>query len=221
MPMPATHGDALRIQQSSADLLSMKTVGTLAGIVVLCAAARNGPGLGFLESTPDGITWTAPGSSTPGQPQDAWAGGTFLIEDGEDASKWLRVQTYAGYLPTSSAQQITILDAYNALGPTDVSAANASAGITETNQYQLKNVSANTITSVLLWIDAAVIDISVSQDGTNYYTPTSNVDAHVMSWASIASGATVTLWVKRIIPSSSTFDPSILNLFQYQWNGIN
>jgi hypothetical protein len=220
---PGTRNDGLRLQLSGVDVNFMRvdSASLLPGVVILAAAARNGPGQGLLIASPAGLTWQAPGSSTPGPIVSVPADGVYMLEDGSDPSQWIRVQCYAAYLPDSGGATIDIGDSYNALGPDDVSAANASAGITETVEFTLKNLTANTIATVKLWLDPATANITVSSDGTNYYDPTSPSDAHVLTWASIAAGASVNLWIKRIIPSSTSYSPSISNLLQWQWNGLN
>jgi len=187
---------------------------------VLAAGARNGPGIGTLILSNSLLAWQAPGSSTPGAAALVSGGGSFLLEDGADPSMWIRVSVYPTYLPSTAQGLVNIGDTFNSFGPDDVAAANAASGITETVEFTLKNVSPAVITGVKLWLDPAVVDLTVSSDGTNFYDPISSTDAHVLTWSSIAAGASVNLWVKRIIGASATSNPAILNLMQYSWNGV-
>jgi hypothetical protein len=217
---PGTRNDGLRLELSAAEIVSLRTSGTLPGVVVLAAAARNGPGTGRLTASSQGIAWMAPGSTQSGTPVATPIDGAYLLEDGSDASKWVRVQVYAEWLGKSGGALVQLKDWYNALGPADVPAADALAGATETTEYQLVNLTGNAIVSAILWLDSACAPgISVSQDGTNFFTPSSSVDPNALAWASIAAGASVNLWVKRVISATSASNPRILNALQWAWIG--
>lgn len=216
---PSTRGEGLRLQLSGVDVVSMRVAGALDGTIVLAAAARNAPGAGTLSATAAGLTWQAPGSATPGPAVPIVSDGGYLLEDGEDASKWIRLQVYTAYLPASGAATIELGDRYNELGPADVIASDALAGLVTTTEYTLLNVSGNTITAVVLWIDPSASGLQVSSDGTNFFTPTTPTDTHSLKWATIAAGASVNVWVKRTIGAASASNPGILNVLQWAWNG--
>lgn len=218
-----THNDGLRLH-NGADYLAVRVVlADLPGVVILSASARNGTGSGRVIMTgARWLSWMAPGSSTPGAVVDCSAGGNFMLEDGADISKWITVTVYPSYLPDYANTHVFIEDAYNGLGPDDVSATNASAGITETVQLSLSNVSANAIINAKLWIDPlAPATLYVSSDGTNFYQPTSALDAHVLTWASIGISASVSVWIRRVIGAAAANNPSVLNLLQWNWEGLN
>lgn len=217
--MPATRNDGLRLQLSGADVVLMRTMGAIAGVFVLAASARNGVGTGQLTLSADGLSWTAPGSVTPGPAQSAPVDGQYMLEDGADPSQWVRLQVYAAYLPDSGACDVAVNDAYNAFGPDDVAAADALAGIVENVTFTLKNVSAATLNNVHAWLDPATANVTISSDGVNFYDPTSELDAHVLSWASIAAGASVNLYLRRTIGAAAASNPKILNLMQFAWTG--
>lgn len=220
--LPATRNDALRLLNGSSEVIT-RSVGAIPGVVVVQVSGRNGPGAGTLFASAGGLSWQAPGSSTPGAivaiPSDA----TYMLEDGEDSSKWIRVQTYGdeGWLSQTAAGTIDIADSYNVYGIDDVSAANAASGHTETVTFNLKNVWSHTVQNVRMWLDPAVVDLTISSDGTNFFDPTSETDVHVLSWASIAAGSSVTVTVKRIIPASTGSFPSVLNFIQFSWQSLN
>lgn len=206
----------------------MRIAGALAGVVVLCVGARNGPGTGTLISSIAGngqtqLAWQAPGSATPGIPQPVYPDGTYLLEDGADSTKFVRVQVYGSYLPTAGAAPVFVADTYNALGPDDVSAANASAGIVETVEYALANVSPVTVLNAKLWIERSGTDtrgVTVSQDGVTFVNPGSETDPNVLTWASIAPGASVNVWMQRTIPASASSNPATFNQLQFGWTGL-
>jgi len=224
MAAPGTRNNGLRLQLSGSDVGGLRIIGTMPGIVVTGAAARNGPGQGLLiSSTGSQVAWQAPGSSIPGPAVNVSAGGAFLLEDGTDASCWLNILAYPAYLPGSAQAAIALVDSYNNVGPADVAAADALAGLVTTTEYTLHNSTAGIITSALMWIDntaSGYAELSISLDGTNFYTPYTSTDTHVLAWSSIAAGASVNVWVKRTIGASSASAPSILNMLQWQWNGL-
>lgn len=226
--LPATRGDGLRLQLAGTDVNSVAAVvlaAGLAGLVVLAAAAKNGAGIGqvtlvpALSPNPNMLRWQAPGSVTPGAAQPVTIDGDYLLEDGADRGKWIRVRVYVARLPASGVAIVQVTDRYNELGLGDVAAADALTGTVTTTQFTLKNVSPALITGVLLWIDASVAGMSVSSDGTNFYTPTSSGDAHVLAWSSIAAGASVNLWVRRTIGSSAASNARVLHWLHYSWTG--
>jgi len=220
--VPGSRGDALRLRFMGADVVSMRVIGDgIPGVIATAAAARNGVGAGRLSADGNLLRWQAPGSATPGPAVACAADGVYLLEDGADASKWLRVQVYNAFLAATGEARVFIGDRYNELGPDDVAAADAIAGIIETTQYTLFNASAAPVLNVLLWIDAATAGIAVSSDGVNFYTPTSAGDPHVLSWSSIGPSGQVPLWMKRTISAAATSDPGILNELQFSWSSLN
>jgi hypothetical protein len=202
----------------------LRAIGNMPGVVITAAASRNGPGIGLLiSSSGSNLAWQAPGSSTPGPAINVSGGGAFMLEDGADPSMWINIYVYPAYLLGTAQATIAFEDSYNNVGPADVTAANALAGVATTTEYALCNSTAAVITSALMWIDdtaSGYAELSISLDGTNFYTPYSSTDTHVLSWPSIAAGASVNVWVKRTIAAASGYAPSILNVLQWQWNGL-
>lgn len=218
--IPTTRNSGLRLQLSGADVGGLRFLGELPGLVVLAVAARNGTGSGRLIASDLGVAWQAPGSTTPGPPCAIPADGNYLLEDGADPSCWINVAAHVAFLATSGEAQIGLADRYNNLGPSDVAATDAAAGLVTTTEYTLKNVSIYPVINARLWIDATASGaaaLTVSSDGTNFFDPTSSTDTHVLAWASIAAGASVNVWVKRTIAAASASNPKILNLLQFQW----
>lgn len=218
---PGTRGDGLRLQLSGVDVSSLKCSGTLAGCIVLGVGAANGVGAGTLSATAAALSWQAPGDGSPGPVVPINGDGQYLLESSTPGA-WISLQVYAAYLPTSGGATITLSDQYNAVGPSDVSAAQATSGQTLTTTYTLKNYSGNTIQNVTLWLDSTVsgfAELSVSGDNVNFYTPTSSGDVHALAWSSIAAGASVTFYVKRVTAASASSNPGILNALDWAWTG--
>ena len=225
--IPGTRNDGLRLQLSGSDVGGLRIIGTMPGCVVNAAAARNGPGQGLLISSPgSGLAWQAPGSTTPGAvvgTSGLTSGTAVMLEDGEDPSMWISLLVYPAYLPGTGQAAIAFEDLYNDVGPADVAAADALAGVITTTEYTLLNSSGAIITGALMWLDdtaSGFAELAISQDGVNFYQPTSATDPNVLSWATIAAGATASVWVQRTISATSASSPGLLNILRWRWNGL-
>jgi hypothetical protein len=218
-----TRADGLRLEVSggSTEAGPMRWSGTAPGVIVQAVGARNGTGTGYLVCGPGpALAWRAPGSDTTGAFQDCSANGTFIVEDGEDESKYVKVQVYTDYMPESMEFAVTVRDRFGSgLAGTDISAANATAGIVESFHLALKNYTPLTINTARLWIDPAVTGIAVSVDNATWVTPTSEVHADVLAWATILTGATKDVYVRRTIAAAAASAPSVLNHLEFSWLG--
>jgi hypothetical protein len=212
MATAATNADALRIESGGSEVHHLSWIGTLPGVEILAVAAINGPGAGRLLASADGesLQWRAPGSSTAGAAVDVSAGGTFLLEDGDDSDAWLRIEVTAASLDENATEAVVHLDDRygNAVASDDVSAAEASAGDVETYTLTLANDSGLSITSVTVWIDSGVSGIEISDDGSTWVSPTT--EGGGLSLGTITASGTDTLHVRRTIGSSTSYDPKVL-----------
>lgn len=220
-----TRADAVHLLKDGAEAGPLLCVGTISGVVVRAVAQLNGPGAGRLIAGADAVTglptlaWQAPGSATPGAAQSVEAENDYLLEDGEDTDKWIRVAAYPSYLGTSGQALVYLKDGYNTLGPSDVGSGDAAAGQVVDTTYQLKNVSVHLVLNAKLWIDPAVTGLEVSDDGVTFVAPDSEVHADVLVWASIAAGASVDVTIRRTTASSAPADPARLNVIKFAWTG--
>ena len=101
--------DALHVTVDTVEVRHLAVVGTLPGVVPLLASARNGPGIGLMQSEGDDgtwLSWRAPGSTLYGTAVHCSPDGTFLLCDGEDPDKWIRVDVYAA-IPISPRRPVT------------------------------------------------------------------------------------------------------------------
>jgi len=219
-----TRGDALRVFPLGVEMKTMRAVGGIPGVAVLAAAGANGPGTGYIRAQGDGtfLSWKAPGSSTYGANVHCASDGGYVLEDGEDASKWLRVSVYTSYLTPGHAEgRVYIADKWNtAVAYGDVTAAEASAGDVTEYQCVLQNDSPCKIIQLKCWLDASVSGLEISSDGVNYFTPDSEDHADVLEWASVAAGGSATLYVKRTIAADASSNPGVLNILHFSWTGI-
>ena len=217
-----SRADAIRVKIASLEVLHLAAVETLPGVVILQAAGRNGPGTGQLQSSGDGtlVAWRAPGSATFGTAIDCGSDGAYLFEDGEDANKWLRVQVYASYLASTPRDARVYLGDLFANGPPhdDVTAQEASAGDVTIYSLELVNESAVNISDLRAWIHATVSGLEISDDNATWVNPTT--EATGLSFGSLASGASKTLWLRRTIAAAAASDAKILTLLHFAWNGL-
>lgn len=83
-------------------------VSGISGITINFVSPQNGTGSGTLAYLTAGttITWKAPGSATAGPAINIGAGGNFVLTDGADVTKTIRIVVVAGSLPLSN-QSVT------------------------------------------------------------------------------------------------------------------
>ena len=213
--------DSLRITVSAVEVRHLAVAGTLAGVVPVLAAARNGPGIGRMQSEGDGtwLSWKAPGSALYGMPVHCSPDGTFLLCDGEDPDKWIRVDVHGAYLlPAAAEVQVYLADLYNkAVGQADLSAAEGQAGDVLDYSFTLTNADATPLHQVRIWLDAGTAGLELSLDGATWLAPTT--EAQAIGWVLLAGGASQTLHVRRTIAVPADFNPDVLNLIHCAfWN---
>lgn len=223
MAIAVSRSDALRVQYAAVDIKSLKAVGALPGVAILAVLGLNGPGAARLISYENGskIAWQAPGSATPGNPVVVSAGGQFLLEDGATPDKAVRVQVTPAFLPSGPQAALVIVaeEFHDGLGDI-VTSAEAAAGTIETWAVDLKNASTRGIHTIKLWLDAATVNMDISWDGLSWYTPTSEADANVLTLASLAAGASSTLYLRRTVSAGAKADPEVLNVIRASWLGL-
>lgn len=223
MPAAATRADALRAIYSSAEVKHLKAVGAFPGVAVNAAGGRNGPGVGMLRFYEGNkAAYRAPGSDTFGPQIALAADGSFVIEDGEDRHKFLRITAYTAFLPPGpQAAQVLLQEEYNeGVGGDEVVAAEASAGSVESWIVGLRNDSGIGLSNLRVWLDAATAGLEISWDGASWVTPTTETHVDVLIHPDLAAGATKNLYIRRTIGAASPADPAVLNLLQFAWSGL-
>jgi len=221
MAVVATRADSLRIEVASVEVEHLHAVGTIPGVAVLTAAGRNGPGSGRLSSEGDGtmLRWRAPGSATAGEAVPV-GDGQYILEDGDDNDKWLRVQVYADQLLPSPTEGIVYLrDVYQSpVAQDDATASEAAAGDVTTYTLTLKNYNQTALSNVRVWIDPASTQIELSADAVTWYTP--YTEAVALPLAEIAPAGTVTLHVRRTVPAAEPANTGILSHLCFAYDAI-
>lgn len=219
--VPARRADAIRAELSGTEVQHLLIVGTLPGVSPQLAAGRNGPGEGALRLTGaagNEIAWRAPGSATFGEPVLCSSDGAVLLEDGEDANKWLRAYVYTSFLQGSGEATVYLRQAFNELAGDDVTAGEATAGDVATFQVTLVNDSPMTVLDLTAWLDPSATGLELSDDGVSFSTPTT--EGAGLTWASVAPATNETLYVRRTVSAGAAADPDLLNLIQLSWLGF-
>jgi hypothetical protein len=215
------HGDGLRVQVSAVDVRHLAVVGTIRGVTPLAAAGKNGVGTGLLRSVAGsvaGFQWQAPGGSY-GPITFAFVTGDYVLEDGTDPGKWIRVHVDLTWLPTAAEEaQVYLKDRFNELGPDDVSSANAAAGIVETVTLSLLNASPDRVKNVKAWLGASAAGLAISPDNVTFTSPTT--EGAAISIGTIEKGASASLYFRRTITAGASPAASILNQLELSWDGL-
>jgi len=222
MPVVGTHADALRLSVASAEVRHLTAVGTVPGVVIAAVAARNGEGTGRLRCDGDELQWQAPGSSTWGDVQfvDAVNDAEYLLEDGEDRNKWIRVDVYPDYLPDGAAEVgVTLTDVReNGISNDDVTASEAAAGDVTTHTVTVENVGTVTLSQIQVWLASGVTGLEISDDGSTWVSPAS--EASALALPDLAAGDTDTLHLRRTISASADSDAGVVNHLGLSFCGL-
>lgn len=219
--------DQLKIKIGSTEVTHLVATGAVPGTTILFAAAKNGTGSGRLRTDADGlVSWRAPGSSTYG-PGQTGEDGTWLLYDGEDRSKWVRIQIWEDYLPTGPQEaDVLLADIFGEIAGADTTASQATAGQVVTTTVTLENISTSVLSGLKVWLNGnasagfrdvlswilkrpsrgSLSVISISDDDITYVTPLTEADG--IALGDIGPGDTVTLYVKRTVTAGSSYDPA-------------
>ena len=234
MPFAAEHADALRWyvldyecgpDKYYEEIPPLGLIRTLPGVKPLMGAGRNGPGPATIRSGPNGteLSFRAPGSQSWGVDVDCAADGTYLLEDGEDTGKWLRIQVYADYLPNGPAEaSIRMHDRYGAgvgyLELLDISVT-VGAGDQTTPTYYLYNASRETISDVCVWLDPAAVDfLEIDEGGPSWVKPIAEADA--VELGDVAPGEMLTVSLRQTVAAGTPADPDVLNHLHSSYNAL-
>ena len=216
-----TRGDAILVESSAVEVLMAAAAGAIPGLVILATGGGNGPGAGTLRQdagTKD-VSWQAPGSATFGAPIDVAAGGSFVLEDGDDPDSWVRVSVSPTFQAAGAADALAQLqDVYNRVGPDDITAAEATAGAVEVFTLDLTNQSGMEVVGLKAWLDPATVDLEISDDGAVWVTPTTEGTA--LALGNLLPAAADILHVRRTIGAASPSDVAVLNLIHLSWVGL-
>lgn len=218
--------DALQLGQytqtgDSWNIPMMAPIRTIPGVILVDASHRNGSGKGAIRSELDGRTlrWRAPGSATFGRGVRIVADSDVLLEDGEDPGKYVRGRVRTAHLrPQPTEQAVYLQHLWNLLFG-DFSAAEASAGVTQTPpNVALVNRSPQKITNVRGWISPQSPYLEISADGAAWSKPIT--EASAVQFGSIDAGWSVPFHARVIIPPATAFNPKAPALLHFRFDGV-
>lgn len=216
-------GDAIRVKSSGVEVPMLAVAGAVPGVTVLAASGKNDPASspGSVRHQVGGLlSWKAPGSSTYGTAIAPPVDGAYVLEDGDDADQWVRVQVATSYLPAGDAVALVYMQGvFNAAGPDDVTAAEASAGDVASWTLTLENVGVPDVRNLVAWIDAGVSGLEISDDGAVWVAPTTEGTALALA-TPLVSGGTDTLHLRRTISAAAASDPDVEHLVHLSWEGL-
>lgn len=144
--------EALQFKIGGAEVVSLAALGAVPGVVVALASGRNGPGVGVLRCLSGRLAWKAPGG-TFGAEVTPTADGVYCLADGVDSGKFVRVQVWTAWLASGEAA-VYLDDVYgNGLCASDLTAADAAAGLVTTVQVTVENAGATPIADIRAWLE--------------------------------------------------------------------
>jgi hypothetical protein len=213
----AQRADALQWWLSTGRLEGSSSLGTVPGCALTRPAVRNGEGCGFLVADGDFLTWRAPGSSSYGAPVDVSEDGDYLIEDGDDQSKFIEVGVHADYLPSGTDEGRVFLQRNYEAG-LEINAAIAESGNTSSATVYLRNASVHDVHGVKAWIDAGSKYCAISDDDSTWVTPHTEDAPDVLAWDTIRRGELVAVYLQRTIPAGCQSNPKIPLALYASWD---
>jgi hypothetical protein len=214
-----------------ADLVEVKhahTIGSISGVVPLVAGGRNrltdgSASIRSTGSTGRRLSWRAPGSSSYGLDVDIPTDGIYTLCDGDDLTRCIRVEVHGDHVrETGSSASVNIADVLNnTIGGDNVTAADATAGTTDTIPLTAFNQSRHTAHRVKVWLVENAANLELSLDDIAYFSPTSETDPNVIDLAAtLPRGSTAELYLRRTVSAGSTFDAGILSSIRFGWDGL-
>jgi len=215
------NADALKIESNAVEVQHLTVVGNVPGVVPLLAAARNGPGVGRLACAAGGLlSWRAPGSSAAGPEVDVSAGGTFVLTDGDDADRWIRVEVHTAHLAETAQAEVFLADRYNnAVAGPDVSAEEAAAGDVRNWSLSLRNTAKSDFHDLRVWLHAGCDPwIEIGLDGEHWSQPRNEEAALTVSL--LPAGESATMWIRRAVPAGQPAHAKKLVKFNMIFDGL-
>lgn len=227
MATVATRGDALRLTLiASSDIVHLDVFGTIPGVYIAGStgtgltpvAALNGVGTGHIKGDGRNIQWKAPGSSQYGPLVNAAVdNGVYMLEDGDDRDKWIKIIVHGDFLAAILVEDKVLLNDLwnNQISLDDVTSGEAAAGDITTYQVGMDNDSPKTLFDLVVWLDASVSDITISEDNAVFVSPTT--EATALAFPDLAAAGSDILYIKRTIGAGASSDPDILNHFHFRY----
>ncbi len=217
MAEAGTRNDGIRITRSAVEVISLAASVRMPGVAAVGAAGRCGDGIGAIRYTADGLAWRAPGSAEYGPGVLISVDGVYLLEDGEDASKWLRVTAYRDAMQIGAEAEVELSEVWGGVCGADITAAEAQAGNVLVYSLAIENVSPMDALEVVMWRTADELELSA--DGSTWVKPDSETHNDVLRWPRIASGGSETFYLRRTIAPGTAANAGVLDMIQIRWIG--
>jgi hypothetical protein len=213
MPKIGEHADSILFGPIDTEIVHLHVVNTLPGVLITFASPLNGEGSGSLKASGtlgDQLSWRAPGSSAYGSAVNCSVDGSYLLEDGANAGKFVRVTVYTHYLSTSGEANVYLQDYYNnEIAHDNITAAEAAGGVDENWNFEINNVGKKGISQLKFWVTSNA-DIYISNDGAGWVQPASESDPLALVYGNIPKGGVSTLYVRRNISGGKAYNPNVL-----------
>jgi hypothetical protein len=203
-----TQAAVINIESESEEVHHLTTAGSLQGVVPILVAARNGPGVGRIKVINGQLSWKAPYSSRFGNPVECNADGTYILCDGEDEDKFIKIDVHTEYLPSEDFEaKIYLSEVYNnPVAQDDVIAVDAQTGVVLQYQLSVRNTSSITFSHIRIFLNpVADPRTELSLDGVNWYKP--YTESEGLQIESLGSGQSITLNIKRTIAAGQSEKP--------------
>jgi len=225
MAAVGTRADALGVITSGDVVMQhLRAVGTIPGVLIKRVAARNGPGTGRLLSTLGGrwLHWQAPGSVLLGDGVRCDADGEYLLEDGADPDKWIRVQVAVAHLIPGPVEGLVYLDDRydNQISGGDYLPGEGWEPIT---RVRLRNQSPRTLLDLRVWMTDPYDDFDLALGKVfvgPFYKPTAEDHPDVLVWTSVAPAASKNVYVQWTIVDANAWSPNILTALHFRWESL-
>lgn len=224
MPL-AAGADALVFRISAAEVRSLNAVGTVNGVAITFVSGAIGPGVGLLSYLKDAeglsfLQFRAPGSSMFGEFVALTADGSYLVSDGEERGKYIRVTVDISKLPAANTTAaIYLADVFDQdVAGAPATAGQAAAGQTLDYEIELYNQSNRALEHVTAWmLPQYVAGFAIGSDGISYSSPVTQATG--IALANIAAGASGTLYIRRTLAAGAKADPDLLAVFKVAFVG--
>jgi len=209
--------DSLIFQISAAEVKPLAAVGTVSGVAISFVSGSVGPGSALLAYTNNltALRFRAPGSASFGEYVEVSGGGDYIVADGENRSKYIRVTVTPAKLPESDSQSLVFIQEMNdnSAGGTPATAAQAAAGQVLDYFIDIYNQSNFPAQAIVAWIDPlAGSEFQISNDNATWVSP--KTEAVGISIANIAPAGTGVLYIRRTIAAGAAADPDLLSVFR-------
>jgi hypothetical protein len=217
------NADALRLEIVGVEMHHLAAIGAPPGVAAIMPGGRNGPGTGSIRTSGDGnvLAWKAPGSDAYGQEVTCEADGDYVLCDGGDVDKFVRVQVWRAWLTRPGDFSVHLRDVYNnPVSLDDVTAEEAAAGLVDVWTIDLRNAGEAPLANVRMWLDpAGDPNMALSFNGADWSQPTTESEGLAIG-ALMAPGITTPVYLRRTVSAGAASTPKRLVHFHCSFDSV-